>query len=113
LGLNFILSLSCYHCGLSVEKAGKFTAVLAEKNYDFCCYGCQTVCQTIHSAGLESFYQKTPEGEQLAPPPGQSSDLASYDLDEVQSDYVGDLGDVRTIHLLVEGIHCAACVWLI
>ena len=107
------MSLSCYHCGLPVEKAGKFTAVLAEKNYDFCCYGCQTVCQTIHSAGLESFYQKTPEGEQLAPPPGQSSDLASYDLDEVQSDYVGDLGDVRTIHLLVEGIHCAACVWLI
>ncbi|HHA18907.1 MAG TPA: cation-translocating P-type ATPase, partial [Methylophaga sp.] len=45
--------------------------------------------------------------------PEAPSELKSYDLDEVQSDYVDTLDDVRTIHLLVEGIHCAACVWLI
>lgn len=28
-------------------------------------------------------------------------------------DCVDSLGDIREIHLLVEGIHCAACVWLI
>ncbi|OQX45499.1 MAG: copper-translocating P-type ATPase, partial [Candidatus Sedimenticola endophacoides] len=39
--------------------------------------------------------------------------LALYDLDEVQEEFVASLGDVRDIHLLVEGIHCAACVWLI
>ena len=40
-------------------------------------------------------------------------DIGIYDIDEVQSEFVDDLSDVRDIHLLVEGIHCAACVWLI
>ncbi len=107
------MSISCYHCGLPVEQSGSFTANVAGEEREFCCFGCQTVCQTIHNAGLQSFYQKTPEGNTLAPPPDIPSELKSYDLDEVQSDYVDTLDDVRTIHLLVEGIHCAACVWLI
>ncbi|MDO7667920.1 MAG: heavy metal translocating P-type ATPase, partial [Pseudomonadota bacterium] len=98
---------------MPVEKAGSFTAKVAGENHEFCCFGCQTVCETIHNAGLQSFYLKTPEGEHLAPPPSLSAELASYDLDEVQSDYVDKLDDIRSIHLLVEGIHCAACVWLI
>lgn len=36
-----------------------------------------------------------------------------YDLDDIQGEYVGELAAERQIHLLVEGIHCAACVWLI
>jgi copper chaperone CopZ len=31
----------------------------------------------------------------------------------VQEEFVRELGEEREIHLLVEGIHCAACVWLI
>ena len=107
------MSISCYHCGLPVIKEGDFSAEVADEKREFCCFGCQTVCQTIHNAGLQSFYQKTPEGNTLAPPPEIPSELKSYDLDEVQSDYVDTLDDVRTMHLLIEGIHCAACVWLI
>jgi len=107
------LSISCYHCGLPVEEQGSFVATVAGKEHEFCCYGCQSVCLTIHGAGLQGFYQKTPEGEKLAPPPELTEELRSYDSDEVQSDYVDALGDIRTIHLLVEGIHCAACAWLI
>jgi len=36
-----------------------------------------------------------------------------YDFDEVQADFTNCSGDLRDIHLLVEGIHCPACVWLI
>jgi len=107
------LSITCYHCGLPIEQEGSFTANMAGEQREFCCFGCQTVCQTIYNSGLESFYKKTPEGKTLAPPPELPSELVSYDLDEVQSDYVDTLNDIRTIHLLVEGIHCAACVWLI
>ena len=107
------MSISCYHCGLPVEEQGSFVATVAGKEHEFCCYGCQSVCLTIHGAGLQGFYQKTPEGEKLAPPPELTEELRSYDSDEVQSDYVDALGDIRTIHLLVEGIHCAACAWLI
>ncbi len=107
------MSKSCYHCGLAIEKEGCFAAEIADKNREFCCYGCQTVCQTIYDAGLEGFYQKTSQDTILAPPPELSTELLSYDLDEVQADYVDINSEIRTIHLLVEGIHCAACVWLI
>ena len=79
----------------------------------FCCYGCKTVCETIYGAGMDGFYRRTPEGETLQPPPEIDSQLEVYDLDDVQKEFVGELGNIREIHLLVEGIHCAACVWLI
>ncbi|NOQ93691.1 MAG: heavy metal translocating P-type ATPase [Methylophaga sp.] len=107
------MSIHCYHCSLPVEEKGSFATDIAGELHEFCCFSCQTVCLTIHDAGLESFYQKTPEGETLSPPPELSSEIAAYDLDEVQSDYVDTDGELRTINLLVEGIHCAACVWLI
>jgi len=110
---EIILSESCYHCGLPVEEQSEFTAIVAEQKRDFCCFACLTVCQTIYAAGLQSFYNKTPEGEKLAPPPDIPKELTTYDLDEVQADFVDIANSQRTIHLLVEGIHCAACVWLI
>lgn len=79
----------------------------------FCCPACQMVCSAIFDAGLEGFYDRTPDGTPLAPPPDAPRDLALYDLDEVQAEFVGSLGREREISLLVEGIHCAACVWLI
>jgi Cu2+-exporting ATPase len=90
-----------------------FTANVAEQQREFCCHGCLTVCQTIYAAGLQSFYNKTPDGEKLAPPPDLPKELATYDLDEVQSEYTDINRSHRTMHFLVEGIHCAACVWLI
>ena len=71
------------------------------------------MCRAIYDAGLEGFYQRTPEGTLLAPPPEVPKDLALYDLDEVQEEFVIQHGEEREINLLVEGIHCAACVWLI
>ncbi len=79
----------------------------------FCCTGCRSVCEAIHAAGLQGFYQRTPDGEVFGPPPELPRELALYDLDEVQEEFVDGLGETREINLLVEGIHCAACVWLI
>ena len=31
----------------------------------------------------------------------------------MQQEFTACSGEIRDIHLLVEGIHCAACVWLI
>lgn len=103
----------CYHCGLPVEDKGAFTSTVAGKQREFCCHGCQTVCEAIYASGLEDFYSKATRSDALSPPPEVVSELEAYDLDEVQSAYVDSLGQQRTIQLLVEGIHCAACVWLI
>ncbi len=50
----------------------------------------------------------------MAPPPDAPTDIDQYDLDEVQQEFTKTLADgTRQARLMVEGIHCAACVWLI
>ncbi len=107
------VACTCFHCGLPLSERNNFTARLDGAQRRFCCFGCESVCQAIFNAGLEGFYQRTPEGRLLAPPPQPPGDLKLYDLDEVQAEFVPELAEIRDIHLLVEGIHCAACVWLI
>lgn len=103
----------CFHCGLPLPKDGRWSADINGVEREFCCLGCQSVCSAIYQAGLDGFYDRTPSGQLLAPPPELPKDLALFDLDEVQEEFVDELGDERQINLLVEGIHCAACVWLI
>jgi Cu2+-exporting ATPase len=103
----------CYHCGLPVSLSAEIRAHVSGREEVFCCTGCKSVCQAIYAAGLQGFYQRTPEGDVLGPPPEPPKEFALYDLDEVQEEFVDALGDTREINLLVEGIHCAACVWLI
>lgn len=52
------MSESCFHCGLPVEQTGIFNTTVAGVEREFCCFACQTVCQTIYDSGLQSFYQK-------------------------------------------------------
>jgi Cu2+-exporting ATPase len=102
---------SCFHCGLPVTENYHATVGGAER--DFCCLGCQAVCGAIYEAGLQGYYQRTPEGVLLSPPPEPPKDIDIYDLEEVQQEFITRTGCLRDIHLLVEGIHCPACVWLI
>ena len=104
---------SCFHCGLPVPPGSHFVETIEDQPREFCCLGCQSVCKIIYESGLEGFYQRTPEGQLLAPPPPPPTDTALYDIDDVQSEFVHEMGETRDINLLVEGIHCAACIWLI
>ncbi|MBF0471846.1 MAG: heavy metal translocating P-type ATPase, partial [Gammaproteobacteria bacterium] len=102
----------CFHCGLPLPPQPFFEEIEGQQR-PFCCLGCQSVCRVIYSSGLDGFYQRTPDGQLLAPPPPPPKDLELYNLDIIQEEYVSTVGEQRSIHLLVEGIHCAACVWLI
>jgi Cu2+-exporting ATPase len=95
-----------------LPRADPIVAPIQGHERAFCCTGCRAVCEAIHAAGLDGFYARAQDGA-LGPPAAPPKALAVYDLDAVQADYVGDLGPHREIQLLVEGIHCAACVWLI
>ncbi|NOZ53586.1 MAG: heavy metal translocating P-type ATPase [Gammaproteobacteria bacterium] len=103
----------CFHCGLALPDHIRFTGSIEGITRQFCCPSCQSVCNAIHDSGLQGFYRRTPTGAVLAPPPVSLKDAALYDIDEVQAEFVSSLQRERDIHLLVEGIHCAACVWLI
>jgi len=106
-------SQPCYHCGLPVPPDSDFTLEISGQPRAMCCPGCLAVATAIRDGGLERFYQyRTSNAER----PEAVSDhlLAAYDLPEVQADYVEilDNGD-RQIQLLVGGISCSACAWLI
>lgn len=104
----------CFHCGLPVSAHGACDAEIKGSRQYFCCRGCLTVCQMIHESGLDDFYHRLNFQSAEAPPPEILADLEQYDLPEVQQEFVHDLGSGRKqAQLLVEGIHCAACVWLI
>lgn len=106
-------SSDCFHCGLPIPAKVDFQAAPDGVQHQFCCFGCQSVCSAIYDAGLQGYYQRTPEGVLLAPPPEPPKDIEVYDFDEVQQEFTTRSGDLREIQLLVEGIHCAACIWLI
>ncbi len=110
---NSLHEARCFHCGLPLATRDEVRASIRNQMRAFCCTGCKSVCEAIHAAGLEGFYQRTPDGDVLGPPPEPPKELALYDIDEVQEEFVDSLGETREINLLVEGIHCAACVWLI
>lgn len=104
---------TCFHCGLPIEAAARQSGPINGQPRDFCCSGCLLVCQTIHASGLAGFYDKLKRDDALAPPPQALRDLEQFDLADVQADFVTTRDHVSEATLLVEGIHCAACVWLI
>ncbi len=103
----------CFHCHLPNPPGVEVSAEIEGVQRKFCCHGCKSVCEAIYAAGLEGFYKRTPEDGSMAPPPEIAEQLALYDIDEVQEEYVDSLEECREINLMVDGIHCAACVWLI
>jgi Cu2+-exporting ATPase len=109
--------VSCFHCGLPVTVPGRYTAVVGGVRRELCCAGCQAVTETICGSGLEAFYRNreavaggTRDGEAE---PATPEALAIYDRPEVQQGFVETLPDgAREATLLLEGITCAACIWL-
>ena len=113
LGYAKCAEAACFHCGLTVPQQQTISAQIDGARREFCCIGCKSVCAAIYEAGLQGFYQRTPQGMLLAPPPTPPGDLTLYDLDDIQGEFVNELGETRSLYLLIEGMHCAACVWLI
>lgn len=106
----------CFHCGLPVPQGTHLPVVYEEIEHPTCCAGCQAVAQGIIGAGLGNYYkQRTADAEQAAlPPPELLAQLKLYDLPEVQRDFVETPeGGGREAVLMLDGVTCAACVWLI
>jgi Cu2+-exporting ATPase len=82
---------------------------------EFCCPGCQAVAEAIVAGGLESYYQHRSEASANpeALPVQLVDELALYDRIDVQQPFVRHEGELAETTLLMEGISCAACGWLI
>ncbi len=80
-----------------------------------CCHGCEAVAEAIVAAGLTDFYRHrtalSRRAEDLIPE--QLRGLELYDRPDLQKSFVRAEGEhVREAALILEGIVCAACVWL-
>ncbi|MCW2267357.1 cbb3-type cytochrome oxidase assembly protein CcoS [Pseudomonas sp. MYb187] len=105
----------CYHCALPVPAGSHFTAVVLGQPRQFCCPGCQAVAEAIVAGNLESYYQHRSEASANpeALPQQLVDELALYDRADVQKPFVRHSGELAETTLLIEGISCAACGWLI
>ena len=105
----------CFHCGLPVPAGSRFVAPVLGESREFCCPGCQAVAEAIVGGGLESYYRhrSEPSANPEALPQVLTDELALYDRAEVQQPFVQHEGELAETTLLVEGISCAACGWLI
>jgi len=105
---------ACFHCGLKLPASGIVLAVIQEEEQAFCCSGCAQVCDIIHSSGLDSFYDFAPPERAWGNPESAPEDAKVFDSPEIQADFVRQRpnGDYQS-DLLIDGIHCPACVWLI
>ncbi|MBF8793678.1 cadmium-translocating P-type ATPase [Pseudomonas monteilii] len=105
----------CYHCALPVPAGSRFTAVVLGEPRQFCCPGCQAVAESIVAGGLESYYQHRSDtsANPEALPRQLQDELALYDRADVQQSFVRQQGELRETTLMIEGISCAACGWLI
>jgi len=82
---------------------------------EMCCAGCEAVAQAIVANGLSDYYRHRdamPESPREAMPQALQ-ELGLFDHPEVQKNFVRPVGEhEREAALILEGITCAACVWL-
>ncbi|SDP23048.1 heavy metal translocating P-type ATPase [Ectopseudomonas guguanensis] len=105
----------CYHCGLPVPAGSAFHAEVLGATREMCCPGCQAVAEAIVAGGLEHYYSHRSENSAnpQALPQALPDELALYDRSDVQQPFVQHQGELSETQLLIEGISCAACGWLI
>ncbi|MGV6816372.1 MAG: heavy metal translocating P-type ATPase [Thiotrichales bacterium] len=106
---------SCFHCGEKIPSGIDLSVTIDNIEQPMCCHGCKAVAQAIVDNHLEDFYHhrtdKAQTPEELIPE--ALRDLQVFDNDSVQQSFVHQKsGDLREASLILEGIVCAACVWL-
>lgn len=90
-GKNFF----CLHCG-------NFT------NDQFCCLGCETAYKIINEMGLSNYYESRIIDEKT-----RKIKPDNFEKIENIEDFIKEENGKFEIFLAVDGLHCAACVWLI
>jgi len=108
-------SQSCFHCGLPVPPGSAYGVHIDGQYRAMCCPGCQAVAQAIVDGGLTDFYRYRTEQSRTGAGlvPEELRELELFDRPELQQSFVRtEAENVREAALILEGIVCAACVWL-
>lgn len=109
------MNATCFHCGDTVPDGTNHPIHFQGQDHPACCAGCQAVAQTIIDSGLGQYYtQRDQPASRSEPlPPELSEQIRLYDDPGLQQGFVyTEPGNIREAALLLEGIACAACIWL-
>lgn len=93
---------NCLHCNTRIPSS------LAGR--DFCCSGCEAVYGLLHSEGLDRYYELA--GDRRSPVGERSGPRSHSWLEPLIEQSEASSGQICSLDLDVQGIHCAACVWL-
>ncbi len=99
---------TCSHCNLPITD-DRIVEQVDGRELHFCCQGCRGAYAVIRGAGLAAFYEKRSWDEPGTPDGAFATVYSDEYLDSLTRERDGE----REISLLVSGIRCAACVWLI
>lgn len=103
--------VACAHCTLPVPAG----LVEPEKDQQFCCHGCAAAYEIIHGCGLERFYalHRATDGP-VRQAKGTGRKYAEFDDPTFAALYVRSaIPGTAAVEFFLEGVHCAACVWLV
>ncbi len=100
--------VKCSHCHLEFDKS----VMIEDGENHFCCSGCQGVFHLLSEEGLDSFYEKS-NNIVLTPQSEIFEDSSSFNTQSFYDRFVKTNSDgFSEVSLIIEGIHCSACVWL-
>jgi len=100
--------IACTHCHLEFNE----DVLIKDGEHYFCCNGCQGVYHLLSDEGLDSFYDKLGSNT-LTAPTTQYEDSSNFDSPAFYDKFVKENSEgFNEVSLIIEGIHCSACVWL-
>jgi len=102
----------CFHCGEPLPSGKPLQVRIQGQSHAVCCRGCAAVASLIAGAGLGDFYQYRTAA---APRPEPQTDAwQAWDSESAQGELVETkTNGEREVVLLIEGLRCSACGWLI
>ncbi len=104
--------VTCTHCGLGVPKG----LVEPSREEQFCCNACHTAYEAIKACGLGAYYELREKLEAGAKPARSTgSRYEEFDAEAFERVHVrvNQETGLASCELYLEGVHCAACVWLV
>ncbi len=110
------IEAGCFHCGLEIAPEVSIQTMVGGVARPMCCAGCAAVAELLEAQGLASWYvhREQPTGLR-APAIEDVLDRVGYlDVPDLEAEFETHSAEGTTeATLLVDGIHCAACVWVI
>lgn len=92
----------CLHCS---EKLKPF-------EIDFCCLGCKAAYKLINNLGFDKYYELREVNQGTTDiKPQENGDFSQ--IEDISEFIKKEGNEVYSSNLMIKGLHCAACVWLI